>query len=47
MHLKSMAPSGGEQHIASFWTIYNRLITEHPETLRTLAEDWNWMPHRL
>ncbi|KAF2036378.1 Clavaminate synthase-like protein [Setomelanomma holmii] len=35
------AGSGGEQHLASFWKIYNELLEKDPEVLETMAEaDW-------
>ena len=47
MYVRQNAEVGGEQFIASFWSIYNQLMEESPETLRVMAEDWRWMPHRL
>jgi hypothetical protein len=35
------ANAGGEQHIASFWKIYNELLEKDPEVLETMAEA-NW-----
>jgi hypothetical protein len=33
--------SGGEQYVASFWSIYNELLEKDPEVLETMAEaDW-------
>ncbi|KAF2830142.1 Clavaminate synthase-like protein [Ophiobolus disseminans] len=33
--------SGGEQHVASFWSIYNELLEKDPEVLETMAQaDW-------
>lgn len=44
LYIKDVAARGGEQYFASFWTIYNRLMQEDPDTLRVLARDWNWLP---
>jgi hypothetical protein len=35
------ADSGGDQFVASFWSIYNELLEKDPEILETMAEaDW-------
>lgn len=42
MYVKQAAAFGGEQCLASFWTIYNRLIKQFPDVVRILAQDFNW-----
>lgn len=42
MFFKESSATGGEQFLASFWTVYNRLVAEHQEVVKILAEDWNW-----
>jgi hypothetical protein len=43
MHVRNDggAGSGGEQYVASFWSIYNELLKEYPDILETMAEE-NW-----
>ncbi|RSL74320.1 hypothetical protein CEP53_000412 [Fusarium sp. AF-6] len=34
--------SGGNQHLSSFWTIYNSLAKESPQVISELASSWHW-----
>ena len=42
MFVKQNAASGGEQYLASFSTIYNRMVEVEPESIDVLAQEWNW-----
>ncbi|KAF4545852.1 Taurine catabolism dioxygenase [Lasiodiplodia theobromae] len=44
LYVRGQAAEGGEQYIASSWTIYNKLMQQAPEVLRILAGDWKWAP---
>lgn len=44
LYVRGQAAVGGEQYIASSWTIYNKLMQQAPEVLRVLAGDWKWSP---
>ncbi|MCJ1422268.1 hypothetical protein MMC29_000148 [Sticta canariensis] len=47
MYFKQNAALGGEQYLASFWTIYNMLMVEAPNVLKVLAQDWEWPPSSI
>lgn len=47
MYFKENAALGGEQYLASFWTIYNMLMVEAPHVLKVLAQDWKWPPSSM
>ena len=42
MYVKSDDAIGGDQYLASFPAIYNKLVETSPQTLRILAKDWSW-----
>ena len=42
MYVKSDDAIGGEQYLANFAAIYNKLLGTSPQTLRILAKDWSW-----
>ena len=42
MFIKENAAIGGEQYLASFSTIYNRMMEEDPESVAVLAQEWHW-----
>ena len=42
MFLKQNAAAGGEQYLASFPTIYNRMMEVEPESIDVLAQEWDW-----
>ena len=42
MFVKQNAASGGEQYLASFSTIYNRMLEVEPESVNVLAQEWDW-----
>lgn len=44
LYVKEKSLKGGEQYIASFWSIYNELMRTNPSILQTLARDWAWPP---
>ncbi|KAL1634454.1 hypothetical protein SLS58_010650 [Diplodia intermedia] len=44
LYIRGQAAVGGEQYIASSWTIYNKLMQRAPEILRILAGEWKWAP---
>ena len=33
---------GGNQYLASFWTVYNQMMSDCPEVLEVLAGDFPW-----
>jgi len=49
LYSQNLSMSGGEQSVVSFWRVYNDLVNENPEVLRTLAQDWRheiaWSDH--
>ncbi|KAB2571941.1 hypothetical protein DBV05_g9398 [Lasiodiplodia theobromae] len=44
LYVRGQAAVGGEQYLASSWTIYNKLMQQAPEVLHILAGDWKWSP---
>ncbi|KAJ4172579.1 hypothetical protein NW754_002781 [Fusarium falciforme] len=47
LFMEKKSKSGGNQHLSSFWTIYNSLARESPEVIRELASSWHWeMPDK-
>ncbi|RSL60477.1 hypothetical protein CEP54_006710 [Fusarium duplospermum] len=42
LFVEKKSKSGGNQHLSSFWTIYNSLARESPEVIRELASSWHW-----
>lgn len=42
MFVKENAAFGGEQYLASFPTIYNKMMEEDPDSLKLLAQEWSW-----
>lgn len=42
MFTQNMGASGGNQHLSSFWRVYNTLMEEQPGALSRLAERWYW-----
>ncbi|KAJ4220992.1 hypothetical protein NW759_007062 [Fusarium solani] len=47
LFMEKKSKSGGNQHLSSFWTIYNSLARESPEVIRELASNWHWeMPDK-
>ncbi|KAH8880119.1 Clavaminate synthase-like protein [Thozetella sp. PMI_491] len=42
LYVKTTASRGGNQYLASFWTVYNQMMAERPELLRVLAQDFPW-----
>ena len=42
MFVKENATIGGEQYLASFSTIYNRMMKEDSDSVRVLAQEWDW-----
>ena len=44
LYIREEAAKGGEQYIASFWSIYNKLMLTEPSVLEILARDWVWPP---
>ncbi|EEU37608.1 uncharacterized protein NECHADRAFT_53536 [Fusarium vanettenii 77-13-4] len=47
LFMEKQSKYGGNQHLSSFWTIYNSLARESPEVIRELASNWHWeMPDK-
>lgn len=44
-YVKGKAAEGGDQHFASFWTVFNELRRSGPEALKELTNDLIWPPH--
>ena len=42
LQVREKPASGGEQYVASFYSIYNELSRNDPEVLAILAKDWDW-----
>ncbi|KAJ8106768.1 hypothetical protein ONZ43_g6949 [Nemania bipapillata] len=42
LYTLGLPKQGGDQYLASFWTIYNELAEKEPEVLATLASDWRY-----
>ncbi|RSL59739.1 hypothetical protein CEP51_013880 [Fusarium floridanum] len=42
LFVEKKSKSGGNQHLSSFWTIYNSLAREAPEVIGELASSWHW-----
>ncbi|KAH7318670.1 hypothetical protein B0I35DRAFT_409523 [Stachybotrys elegans] len=42
LYTLGLSKSGGRQHLASFWTVYNDLAQNEPEVLKVLASDWRY-----
>ena len=42
MFVKENAAIGGEQYLASFSKIYNRMVDEDPDSVGVLAQEWDW-----
>lgn len=42
LYTLEIAESGGTQHLASFWKVYNELIKTNPACVQTLAQNWRF-----
>jgi len=42
MFTLSMSQSGGNQHLSSFWRVYNTMMERNPEAIEILAQEWHW-----
>jgi hypothetical protein len=42
MFTLSMSQRGGNQHLSSFWRVYNTMMEDNPEAIETLAQEWHW-----
>lgn len=42
MFTDTLGKAGGQQQLASFWTVYNDMRKHNFRELQTLAEEWHW-----